>query len=223
MGGVSNLRPPVPKYAFTWDVEGILTFLKSWSPNDSLSDKQLSMKMAMLLSLTAISRSSELQLLDLVFLSKFSKKFSFEIHGTMKHLKKNQRPKPIEFYVYPGDKDLCPVNIIDCYIKRSESWRGDMGQVSKLFLSYTKPHGPITSTSIARWIKHILDMAGIDASIFQAHSVRGASSSKALTRGLSVQDILVKGNWSRESTWQKFYHKEVISPTQRFQQKVLEL
>lgn len=223
MSGVSNLRPPVPKYAFTWDVEIILRFLKSWASNDSLSDKQLSLKMAMLLSLTAISRSSELQLLDLVFLSKFSNRYSFEIHGSMKHLKKNQRPKPIEFYVYTGDEDLCPVKVIDSYEKRSQTWRGDKGQISKLFLSYVKPHGPITSTSIARWIKSMLDMAGVDASIFQAHSVRGASSSKALTKGLSVKAIMDKGNWSRESTWQKFYHKEVLSPTQDFQCKVLEL
>ena len=223
MGGVSNLRPLQPKYAFTWEVETVLRYLKSWPPNEDLTTKSLSLKLAMLLSLTAISRSSELQLLDLAYLSKFSSKYSFETCGTMKHLKRNQKAKPIEFYVFADDTDLCPVEIIKAYESRSKSWRGQKGEVSKLFLSIVKPHQPITSTSIARWIKILLDMAGVDVSIFQAHSVRGASSSRALTKGLSVKAILDKGNWSRESTWQKFYHRETVSSTQEFQQKVLQL
>ena len=223
MNGVSNNRPPVPKYAFTWDVEKVLRLFKDWGRNDLLKDKQLSLKLAMLLSLTAVSRCSELQLLDLKYLSKFSDRRSFEIHGTMKHLKRNQKPKPVEFFVFPQDEDLCPVKVIDCYEERSQKWRGENYAPSSLFLSYVKPHGPLSSQLIARWIKEILELSGVNATVFQAHSVRGAASSKACTKGLSVRDILNKGNWSRESTWQTFYHREIMSPTEGFQRKVLEL
>ena len=39
--------------------------------------------------------------------------------------------------------------------------------------------------------------------------------------GLSTDDILKKGNWSQESTWQKFYHKHIISASEKFEIKVL--
>ena len=59
-----------------------------------------------------------------------------------------------------------------------------------LFLSYIKPNKPVTSQRIAHWIKDLLKEAGIDVSIFKAHSVRGASTTAALSKGVSVADIL---------------------------------
>ena len=89
MSGASNLRPSKPKYGFTWEVEVVLRLLKGWPPNELLTDKQLSLKLAMLLSMSAISRCSELHLLDLRFLNRFSTYFSFDVYGSMKHSKPN--------------------------------------------------------------------------------------------------------------------------------------
>lgn len=52
---------------------------------------------------------------------------------------------------------------------------------------------------------------------FSGHSTRSASTSKAEISGLSIKDILDRGSWSNESTWQKFYHKEVVSNSEIFQ------
>ena len=65
--------------------------------------------------------------------------------------------------------------------------------------------------------------ADVDTTVFQAHSLRGASSSKALLKGLSVKDIVNHGRWSRESTWQKFYHRKVESAAKKYQDSVLKL
>ena len=46
--------------------------------------------------------------------------------------------------------------------------------------------------------------------MFTSHSVRAASTSKAKTLGISLSQILKKGQWSKESTWQKFYNKEIF-------------
>ena len=223
MSGASNQRPPKPKYGFTWDVEVVLRFLKSWPPNEALTDKQLSLKMAMLLSLSAISRCSELHLLDLRLLSRYSSYFSFEIYGTMKHQKPNTKLKPIEFGVYSSDAMLCPVEVMKAYIARSEQWRGKRPGFSQLFLGMRNPHKPIDTTSISRWIKNLLELTGVDISVFQAHSVRGAASSRASMKGLTVKAVMDRGNWSMESTWQRFYHKEVLRPCHEFQNKVLQL
>ena len=46
--------------------------------------------------------------------------------------------------------------------------------------------------------------------MFKAYSFRGASTSKAKVNGASLEDILKRGSWSNQSTWQKFYRKEIV-------------
>ena len=46
---------------------------------------------------------------------------------------------------------------------------------------------------------------------FKGHTTRSAYTSKACLSGISVDDILSRGSWSNESTWQKLYHKQVFS------------
>ena len=84
---------------------------------------------------------------------------------------------------------------------------------SKLFISVIKPHRVVSSSSIARWLKRILEVAGVDTSIFSAHSVRGASSSKASNMGISTNDILIAADWSSESVFETFYYKATQDPS----------
>ena len=95
----------------------------------------------------------------------------------MKHSRVGRKPKPIVFYTHPEETQLCPVAALDSYISMAEPWHGEEPKESKLFISYTTPHKPIGKSSIARWIKDILDLSGVDIGTFQAHSVRGAASS----------------------------------------------
>ena len=71
---------------------------------------------------------------------------------------------------------------------------------SRLFLSLVGKHSPVTSSTIARWLKTYLANAGVDTASFQAHSVRGAAAS-----GMTVADILTAADWSSEGTFQHFY------------------
>ena len=59
-----------------------------------------------------------------------------------------------------------------------------------LFLALNKPHKPVTSASIARWIKELLTEAGVDTDKFSAHSTRAAASSSAKAAGLSPAEIM---------------------------------
>jgi hypothetical protein len=53
MAGVFNKRPPMPKYNKTWEVSTVLEHVKSLGPNESLTMKELTHKLTMLLALTA--------------------------------------------------------------------------------------------------------------------------------------------------------------------------
>ena len=71
----------------------------------------------------------------------------------------------------------------------SEFWPEKEGE-RPLYLSYTKPHNPVTAQRIAHWIKDLLSDAGVDTNVFKAHSVRGTSTSAAMSKGLSLSDVL---------------------------------
>ena len=64
--GIYNSRPPRPHYTCTWDVDVVVQHLKGLA---NLSLKTLSGKLTLLMALTLASRTSELQALDLQYIS----------------------------------------------------------------------------------------------------------------------------------------------------------
>ena len=96
---------------------------------------------------------------------------------------------------------------LDVNLKRSNSWR-EKGQ-TQLLLSHLKLHKEIQKSTLAGWVKIVLRKAGVDTSQFKAHSCRSAATSKAKAMGISFEGVLNRGQWSRESTWQKHYHKPI--------------
>ena len=69
----------------------------------------------------------------------------------------------------------------------------------------------MSSETISRWIKDELSKAGVDTSVFKAHSCRSASSSKARDAGISVSEILKKGGWKSVHTFKTFYSRDIIN------------
>ena len=121
---------------------------------------------------------------------------------------KTSRPgKSVEVCITATDvAEICPVRTLREYIVRTESLRLHDGKYQhKLFLSFVKPHNPVTTATIARWIKTVMHSAGIDTSVFKAHSVRGAATTKAYTTGVPLAQILKIANWSNERTFCRHY------------------
>ena len=219
MDGVANVNPPHAKHSCTWDVELVLSLFRSWP--EKLSAKQLSQKLAILLGLIALKRGAEIHQLDISFKKSFGDYYSFDLQKTVKNIK-GKVPKPLKFFRHGGNKKLCPMYCIDQYITMTNPWRPKQNH-GPLFLSYVKPHLPLSKSRLAAWVKEIIKQAGVNTDTFSAHSVRGASSSKAFMEGLSIQEVLDHGSWSQESTWQRFYHREVDSTARRYQRKLLGL
>ena len=65
--GIYNSRPLQPRHTRTWDLDIMTWYLSSLEDNTTLSLKQLSHKLAILMALVGASRVSELQALDLRF------------------------------------------------------------------------------------------------------------------------------------------------------------
>ena len=69
----------------------------------------------------------------------------------------------------------------------------------------------MSSETISRLIKYELLKAGIDTSVFKAHSCRSASSSKARDAGVSVVKILKKGGWKSVHTFKTIYSRDILN------------
>ena len=93
------------------------------------------------------------------------------------------------------------------------------GQPKALILSYDYPRHPVWSATIARYVKSVLCNAGIDVTIFSAHSTRSSSTSKANNLGLSLQDIAKAAGWKGDQTFAKHYHLPI---QENFGMKILD-
>ena len=128
--------------------------------------------------------------------------------------KQNRSSKHIPDFFFPCFKDdpiLCPVVTLKAYEEHTKEFRDFQSSTPKtcLFLSWIGKHNPVTSSTIARWLKETMKDAGIDISIFKSHSVRGAACSKAAGAGVTTKQILEAADWSSEGTFQKFYHRNL--------------
>ena len=65
-------------------------------------------------------------------------------------------------------------------------------------IAYGKPHKEASSDTLSR-IKGKLPNLEINVNIFEAHSCRAASSSKARQWVIRIFEILKRGSWSREN------------------------
>ena len=110
------------------------------------------------------------------------------------------------------DEDLCPVKTTYQFVTKTAHLRKDLPEDHTLFLAYIdsnqKPTMSVRPTTVANWVKAAMGKAGIDIKDYQAHSIRAASSTKAVELGYSIQDVKKHVNWSLNSnTFENFYYK----------------
>ena len=87
--GPFNLRLLQPRYSSTWDVQIVLEFIKkNWTDNKYLPNKNLTLKLTMLLALMSASGASNIHHLDINFMSLSEEKFVFNFAKLLKTWKK---------------------------------------------------------------------------------------------------------------------------------------
>ena len=208
MKGVFNLHPPSPRYTSIWDPSDVLVTLKCkpWTPARKLSLIELSMKTAFLMLLTSLNRPQLLISLDLTNMEEKGSVISFCTPLlTSKQGRPGYKPELVSFKAYP-DKRLCVVHYIKEYIAWTDSLRGN---IKKFFITTKRPHKSISQDTASRWVKQILQCAGVDIASFGAGSTRAAASSKARRGGAPLAEIMRAAGWTRQDTFTKWYKKSV--------------
>lgn len=137
------------------------------------------------------------------------------------HLLKQTKPgmhlEPIELKSF-DEKTLCIVSVMSEYLKRTKAFRAVDNK--KLLIGTIKPFGPVSKSTVARWIKLILTKSGIDQS-FGAHSVRSATTSAAHLKGVSLETIIKTAGWANTSMFAKYYNKPIQNRQLSVQEAIL--
>lgn len=216
--GVFNLRPSLPRYNEIWDIHGVFTLLKTWHPASEINLKALTMKVTMLIALLSEQRCQTLKALDIKDMVVHNQKYVFKIKKLLKTSRPGKHLSDLELCAYTPDETLCIFSYLNAYIERTEKLRGDNSQ---LLISYQKPFAPVSTDTIARWLKNVLREAGIDTTRFAAHSTRAASSSAAKANDIPIDVILSTAGWSNSETFARFYHKPIQVAKDNFGQLLL--
>lgn len=207
LNGCYNLNPPRPKYNSVWDPDVVIKYVSTLGENRYIPLPALARKTAVLLALASLLRVSELSSIDMQSVVFSSNGIKF----TLLKPRKAQHSGPLKSIVIPSipDAACCPVEAIRTYIDRTSTLRKNTN-INSLFISLIAPYRSITANTMSGWIRSSLKAAGVDTAVFKAHSTRGAAASKALASGLSLDSILKAGQWSRESTFSKFYQRDIL-------------
>ena len=204
--GAFHERPPQPRYSATWDVSVVTNHIVSLGDNQNLAFADLTLKLVMLLALTRPSRSMDLTNLYIRFRHYSPEGVTFQ---SAKLAKQSRQTKPVRDFFFPKfeqNKKLCPVLTLQEYEKRTTDKRSPKGS-TQLLIAMIRPHKPVSSSTVARWLKTVPNNAGIDTSIFKAHSVRSAACSSASEAGVTTATILDAADWATETVFQRFYYK----------------
>jgi len=206
MKGVFNIRPSMPRYEKTWDVDKVLDYLRKLSPVKYLTLKDLTLKLTMLIAITNAARTQSIHLMNVKNVYKVKGEFIFVLSELVKQNRPGYKEPTVNIKAYPPDRRICVYTVYKEYMLRTKLFRGTHG---KLLLSYVKPHEPVSRDSVSRWIKIVMARAGIDTSIYKSHSVRSASTSKAKSNSVPISNILKKAGWSNTKTFPKFDDRKI--------------
>jgi len=207
MRGVAIMKPVVPRYKFTWDVSCVLQLLKSLMPLKQLSLKTLTLKLVGLVALAAAPRAQTIVSLNIDCV-----KIDYTTCEAVFYFKNLLKTTPVgkkqSFYLklqHFQEESLCVFHTLIHYMKRTKHLRLS----SQLFVSYVS-YKEVSTSTIARWLKDVLVMSGIDVAIFKPHSFRSAAVSAAVKGNCSINNILKTAGWNTDSNFYKFYYRDIV-------------
>ena len=215
--GVFAERPSLPRYKTIWHINTVLKYRKGIQIDKDLTLRDLTLKLTMLLALLSGQRCQTLHLLSLEDMTLQAQLCTFKISEPIS--KPGSKALQVQFKAYSTDLHLCVVHHLQVYLERTKPLRGDCKQ---LLLSFQKPYQAVSKDTVSRWLKLVLKQAGIDISMFKAHSTRAASTSAAAASNIPLSTIMASAGWSNADTFSKFYNKPVMENEQIFGDALLQ-
>lgn len=208
MKGIFKKRPPLPKYKNCWDVNVVLDFLRKLPDNSNLDLLMLSIKLVGLLALISGQRVQTLASIKIENVKSVKNSTRIFVPQILKTSKINSSQPCIVLPLLSRDKKLCVKSTLEHYLDRTITLRKD----SNLLISSKKPHNKVSPQTISKWLLKLLSLSNIDIDVFQSHSFRHSSTSKAYSKGVNIDSIFCNAGWSEKSlVFAKFYNKPCMN------------
>ena len=206
MKGVFELNPVFPRYNLTWNITNLFNYFRNMPHQRTLPFSLLGKKLALLIALLAGGqRCQTIHAINVLHIKVLSDRCIIPIYQTLKHTRVGTHLHPLEFRVYLSEEKLCVVDNLKWYLHKTMVLRTH----PELFIGTIKPHSPVTRDTISRWCRSLMKQAGIDITKYTTHSSRSAASSFAKEKGVPLKNIIGACGWSRESTFVRFYDKQI--------------
>lgn len=214
MKGVRNQTPHLPKYSSIWDADTLLNHLEHLGTPLELDLRTLTIKLTALILLASAQRVQTLPHLSLENLVFTTEGAQFTVYEKLKHT--TSKGTEIMLKSFPQNPALCVVQHLSVYLQCTKPVRTS----PLLLLSFQKPFKPVGTQTLGRWIRELLQEAGINLQVFGPHSIRAASAAAAKRGGAQIDTILKAGCWARESTYSTWYEKPISNRGPDFQNAV---
>lgn len=163
-----QLKPPLSRYDRIWDVKLVLDLLTKISPAKKFSLQDLTLKTSMLFALVITQKQQTLHNLDITDMHIKRNCITFIITSLLKQSRPGNVGFNNELRSYPPDRRSCIYTYVIEHFDRTQVCRG---KEKSLFVSYKKPHLKISKDTIARWLRKIKCLAGVDIKECKPHSV----------------------------------------------------
>ena len=188
-----------------WDPSTVLHYIRSLPDNSQLSLLQLSKKCAMLIALATAQRTQTLKCLSVNNMTITKHAVTFVISDRLKQTV-GDRYMPLIYLPKFEDRKICVWRCVLAYYLRTREVRTS----NQLFVTSTPPYRAVSVTTVGRWIRDILQDAGVNTAVYKVHSTRSAASSKARLF-LPLEKVLEAADWLSEKVFASHYCRELSS------------
>lgn len=216
--GVFRMRPPKAKYNKIWDITPVLTKVETWFPLAELNLTQLTNRLIILMALGSPQRLNILASIKISNIFKTSTGYDIKITELTKTSRPGSFQPLLSFNYFLENPKLCVANTLENYLRVTKPLRK---KIDSLFITIKRPYKAASTATISRWIKNALTLSGIHRD-YGPYSVKHASTSAALKKGLNLDIIKNAAGWSKNSqTFFKFYNRPIEPFPSNFAASVL--
>lgn len=214
--GVFVSRPPTISLVPEWNLTKVLDCLQKppFEPLRKAKLKYVTFKTVFLVAISTFRRCADIQALRLGegWVNVQNRWITFLRPGLSKQDRPGHMGSKIFVPSFKKNKKLDPKRALYVYLKKTDKFRTrtDGEDITNLFLSYVQPHNAVSTRTISRWLVETIRLAYDDQKLkVRGHSTRAIGPSWALFNGAPLKAILEAADWSRESTFTKFYLRNV--------------
>jgi site-specific recombinase XerD len=203
--GAQNLAPIPERSMYIWDAERLISCISHRPLPDELLDLAREALILLLLATgirvddaykLGLQMTAEPAVLHLRFLEK--RKLDSSGRKSMNlDLARLHSSKPD-----PTVARLCPVEALHRYLRRATEVRIQ----DDPFLFISKKGIRAEKATLRRWVLDVFGWANIKA---PPGSVRSATTSQAVWRGISIDQVLKSAGWTKECTFSTYYRRPI--------------